>query len=177
MFKRDILTAFEKLANTWLTDLKGYNEALLYAKPSKHEWSLAELYDHIMKVAWTYQMPNMYKCLHKRPVEGKPKNSKGYLVFNLNIVPYRKIPISSFPQDLQDNFAPEIKKRDELISEFEDFIKDIITINDLLKTADLSIKSYHPFFGTINAREWYSLVEIHMRHHRRQKQHLEQLNP
>ncbi|AXT20342.1 hypothetical protein D7030_04270 [Flavobacteriaceae bacterium AU392] len=175
MPKRNIVKAFEDIANKWLDDLLVYDDKQLYFKPSENKWCLAELYDHIIKVAWSYQMPNLYKCLHKRPVEGKPKNIKGVLVFNLNIVPYRKITISSFPKDIQDNFTPEIKEREELITEFKGFIKDIVTISDLLKTADLSVKNYHPFFGTINAREWFSLVEIHMRHHNRQKQNLEKL--
>lgn len=175
MFKRNIVKAFKNTASNWLSSLKGYNTEQLYAKPSESEWCLAELYHHIMKVAWTYQMPNFYKCLHKRPVKGKPKNAKGYLVFNLNIIPYRKIKMSSFPSEIEIGFTPEIKKREELISEFEDFIKDIITISDLLKTADLSVKNYHAFFGVINAQEWFSLVEIHMRHHSRQKKKLENL--
>ena len=172
---RDIIKAFKTISHQWLSDLKGYDETRLYHKPSNSEWSLAELYDHIIKVARTYQVPNFYKCIHKHNESGKSKNIKGYLVFNLNIIPYRKIKISSFPKELQNSFAPEIQKQDELITNFEGFIDDIITVGDLLKTANVSLKHNHPFFGMINSREWFSLVEIHMGHHNRQKLSIEKL--
>ena len=34
-------------------------------------------------------------------------------------------------------------------------------------------KTFHGGFGWLNAREWFELVEMHTRHHRRQQQELE----
>jgi len=173
MFKRDIVAAFEKVSDQWIADFKAYSEERLYHKPSENEWSLAELYDHVMRVARTYQIPNFYKCVHQTPESGPPKNAKGYLIFNLNILPYRKIRMQSFPQNIVTDFTPKIRKRMELLADFENFRKEVIQLNEELKTVDGTTKHRHPFFGVINARDWFALIAIHMRHHHPQKKRLE----
>ncbi len=173
MFKRDIVAAFEKVSDQWITDFEVYSDELLYHKSSENEWCLAELYDHIMRVARTYQIPNFYKCINGVPESGKPKNAKGYLIFNLNILPYRKIRMQSFPQNIVTDFTPQIRKRTELYADFEDFRKEVIQVSRELETVDYTIKNRHPFFGAINARDWFALIEIHMRHHHPQKKRLE----
>ncbi len=173
MFKRDVIKAHKKIITQWISDFKAYNDKRLYAKPSKNEWCLAELYDHIMRVARTYQIPNFYNCINNTPKEGKPKNIKAFVIFDLNFLPKRKIKIASFPNNIITDFTPKIRERQELIEDFENFINEALIVSDILKKNNHSIKSNHPFFGMINAKEWYSLIEIHMRHHQPQKKRLE----
>ena len=47
---------FNKVANTWLEDLEAKNEEDILINPFEGSWSISELYDHIMKVARTYQI-------------------------------------------------------------------------------------------------------------------------
>lgn len=177
MFKRNIPFAFQKISEQWLFDLKNYDEDLLYSKPSEKHWCLAELYDHIMRVAKSYQIPNFHKCIKNDIKEGDSKNMKGYLIFDLNVLPYRKIKMESFPTDIVTNFTPENRDRKELIEDFEKFIQEVKKEAELLNNYDKSIRHFHPFFGMINAKEWFSLIEIHMRHHEVQKKRLEALKP
>jgi len=175
MFKRNRLKAFDKIADNWFTDLKNYTDDQLFLKPSEDEWSLAELYDHIMRVARTYQMPNFQKCLDNDGTKGTPKNLKAYVIFDLNILSYRKIKIASFPKDIILDFTPQKRAKEGLAEDFIKFIDEIKTHARSLNTYDKKSKNHHPFFGEINARDWFSLVEIHMRHHHPQKRRLEQL--
>ncbi|NAS29510.1 hypothetical protein GTQ40_00860 [Flavobacteriaceae bacterium R38] len=172
---RNRLKAFEKIAETWVTDLKNYTEDQLYIKPSEDHWNLAELYDHIMRVARTYQMPNFQKCLDNTGSEGPAKNIKAYLIFDLNFLPRRKIRIASFPKEIILNFTPEKRAKQELIEDFNTFIAETRQYASFLDNYNSKAKNFHPFFGMIDAKDWFSLVEIHMRHHQPQKKRLESL--
>ena len=173
MFRKDPVILFKKRAEKWFLDLQDYNEERLFHRPAPDQWCLAELYDHIMRVANTYQIPNFLQCIEHNTKKGRAKKSIAYLIFNLNIVPYRNIKMESFPNKIVSDFTPEILDKKLLESNFKDFIAETIAKESLLKSCDKTIKHNHPFFGMINAIEWYSLIEIHMRHHERQKKLLE----
>ncbi|WP_298541337.1 hypothetical protein [uncultured Aquimarina sp.] len=175
MFHKNPVSTFKKRSEKWYLDLKNYNQESLYYKPSSDQWSLAELYDHIMRVAKTYQLPNFHKCIKNDIKNGKPKNGAAYLIFNLNIIPSRNIKMESFPSKIVVDFTPEILERDRLENNFKEFITETVSMGDLIKNCDTKIKHNHPFFGMINAIEWFSLIEIHMRHHERQKKRLESI--
>ncbi|WP_299441506.1 hypothetical protein [uncultured Aquimarina sp.] len=176
MFSKDPIATFKKRSEKWYRDLQNYDQESLYHKPSSNQWSLAELYDHIIRVAKTYQLPNFHKCTENDTKKGKSKNSIAYLIFNLNIVPSRSIKMESFPPKIVSNFTPEIVERSLLENNFKEFILEILSNEVLIKQCDKAIRHNHPFFGMINAVEWFSLIEIHMRHHERQKKRLEAVN-
>ncbi|MDH7445133.1 hypothetical protein [Aquimarina sp. 2201CG14-23] len=173
MFAKDPIAIFKKRSETWLQDLEHYDQEKLYHKPSSDQWCLAELYDHIIRVAKTYQIPNFHRCIQNDIKEGKSKNSAAYLIFNFNFLPSRTIKMESFPPKIVSNFTPEILERDILENNFREFIIEILAKESLLHQCDRAIKHNHPFFGMINAVEWFSLIEIHMRHHESQKKRLE----
>ncbi|WP_299189290.1 hypothetical protein [uncultured Aquimarina sp.] len=173
MFYKDPIIVFKRRSEKWYTDLQNYNQDELYHKPAPNQWCLAELFDHIIRVATTYQLPNFQKCIENSIKKGKPKNSAAYLIFNLNIIPSRTIKMESFPTKIVSDFTPEILKRETLENKFKEFITEALSQEPLIKHFDKKIKHSHPFFGMINAAEWFSLIEIHMRHHERQKKRLE----
>jgi hypothetical protein len=43
-----------------------------------------------------------------------------------------------------------------------------------LQSARESGKTKHPAFGYLNAQEWFQLIDMHFRHHLRQKKRLDQ---
>lgn len=176
MFKRNVTEAFKRISSQWLENLNAFDDNILYTKPTENEWCMAELYDHIMRVARTYQIPNFYNCINNTPKLGAKKNIKGYIIFDLNFLPKRKIKIASFPNTIITDFTPQIRERKELTEDFKNFINEGIAISGILKKSNTTTKNHHPFFGMISAREWFSLMEIHMRHHQPQKKRLEQIS-
>ena len=43
-----------------------------------------------------------------------------------------------------------------------------------VENSNPKIKVEHPGFSYLNAKEWYQLIEMHFRHHQRQKKELDQ---
>ncbi len=175
MFVKNPVAIFKKRSEKWYMDLQNYSSESLYHKPSSNQWCLAELYDHIMRVATTYQLPNFQNCIENDITLGKPKNSAAYLIFYLNIIPSKTIRMESFPPKIVSGFTPQVLERAILENRFKEFIAETVSKESLVRTCDKTIKHSHPFFGMINAIEWFSLIEIHMRHQERQKKRLESI--
>ena len=101
------------------------------------------------------------------------KNLRARIIFDLELLPYRKLKLENFPEEIATAFTPKSKEKDAIVKEFTEFIEHVKNLQPLLKEADTSLKHKHPMFGWINAVEWFALVEIHIRHHTRQKTRIE----
>lgn len=53
---------FNKKAQQWLDFIEEIDGTIVIKRPTKNSWSLSELYDHVIKVAKTYQLPNTIKA-------------------------------------------------------------------------------------------------------------------
>ena len=74
MTKEGAYNRFVKTSEIWLKDLEGYRADRITNKKGFEEWSISELYDHLMRVANTYQIPNFLQCVrHGTPNGGKKK--------------------------------------------------------------------------------------------------------
>ena len=69
-----ILAKFNKKAKEWLADLEKVEAEKIQLRPTEKSWSFAEMYDHVMKVARTYQIPNMKKSITESAKRKKRKN-------------------------------------------------------------------------------------------------------
>jgi uncharacterized damage-inducible protein DinB len=98
---------FNKVANTWLEDLEAKNKEDILINPFEGSWSISELYDHIIKVARTYQIPNFKKSVTTEVERKKRKNIKGLVIFNLGIKKINmKVKMENFPKPLVKDFTP-----------------------------------------------------------------------
>jgi len=169
MDNKKILNQFNKKANEWLVDLRMMDEEVIQIKPSETSWSLSEVYDHVMRVARSYQIPNLKKSVTELAKRKKHKNKYGIAIFNLG---YRKdvhIKMEEFPKPLVEAFTPNKRDKRDLVKDFLSFIKEVNELQDILEKSGKEHKQYHLMFGDINTREWFSLIELHIWLHDKQK--------
>ncbi len=164
-----VLYKFNKRANDWLADLQALKEEKIQRRPTEKSWSIAELYDHVMRVARTYQIPHFHKSLSDNAERKKRKNKYGIALFNLGIRKKVKIKMEEFPAPLVADFTPQKRKKADLENDFITFIKEVNDLEEILKNSTKQHKQYHPMFGDLTAREWFSLIELHIWHHEKQK--------
>ena len=58
-----LLNRFNNKANEWLEDLRMMEEEVIHIRPAEKSWAMAEVYDHVMRVARSYQIPNLKKSV------------------------------------------------------------------------------------------------------------------
>lgn len=159
---------FELLAQFYLNELNNYTYEQFIKKPSETEWSLGELYNHIIDTGCK-QLEAARQCQHQPKDTTKKKNIVGKFVFTCKMIPPVK---TKAPKDLakivfQPSSKEEVRQRMllfiEKMRESETFVKTIPTLQ----------KTKHPYFGFLDALEWYQHVELHFRHHLRQKKRIE----
>ncbi|MCB0388781.1 MAG: DinB family protein [Winogradskyella sp.] len=169
---------FNKKAQEWLNFLELIDEDTVLKNPHPKSWSLSELYDHVVKVAITYQIPNALKEMTDERELKKAQNPFAFLLFDLNVLPRLNIKMENFPPDLVAKFTPEKHSKAEVITNFKRLIELVHETAQQLNNVTKTDRTYHPMFGTITAKKWFRLIEIHLRHHDKQRfRILKQLRP
>lgn len=175
MLKAKAYYGFVTVTDRWLKFLEAQNGDLLIYKSDNIEWSISELYDHLLKVANTYQLYHFRRCLQAPLLKKGGKNLLGTIIFDWHYLPFFKLQFETFPSSIRGNFAPENKPKELILEEFHEFIRAVKNMKPLLEKSKPDNKQHHPMFGWLNAAEWFYLIEIHFRHHERQKKKLKNL--
>ena len=170
MSTRKLLNKFNKKANQWLLDLQEMSEEDILINPTEKLWSIAEVYDHVMRVTRTYQIPNLKLSVTESARRKKRKNKYGIAVFDFGIRKNIKMKMEEFPKPLVTDFTPVKRHKKELLADFSDFIKEVNDLEEILNNSTKKDKQYHPMFGDINTKEWFALIELHIWQHDKQKE-------
>ncbi len=123
-----------------------------------------------MRVARSYQIPNLKISVTDLAKRNKRKNKYGLAVFDLG---YRKnihMKMEDFPKQLVTDFTPRKQNKAELVNDFIAFIKEVNELEEILNRSNKGNKHYHPMFGDINTKDWFALIELHIWQHDKQKQ-------
>lgn len=166
----EIFYHFEKTARLWLVDLNKYTDEQFARKPSETQWSIGQVYYHLVVGTRNFHLRACKRGLeHRGEVTEGGKTLAGKIVFLLGSFLPVKIHVPPSPE-----YTP---KQPESRAEMrEGLLKLIETMRALAPQIDHASpvqKWKHPALGMLNAVEWYRLIEIHFRHHLRQKARLD----
>lgn len=165
-----VLERFNKKAKEWMSDLKEIKESDFSVNPIENFWSYAEVYDHVMRVARNYQIPNLKKSVTPLAKRIKKKNWIGIAIFNLGVRKQTKMIMQNFPAPLVEDFTPVKRSKADILEDFGRFIEEVNSLADIVSKSSKNNKHYHPLFGDINTKEWFALIELHIDQHDKQKE-------
>lgn len=149
-------------------ELDKYTPEKLHRIPKEGIWSIGQMYDHIILVAHEY-LDSMEACavLNKEQPLGKTRS--GVQLFKDHGFPPIKIRLPdemNAPPNNTDSKEKLAERMECVIERLEQWESEVDSVNP-------NFKMQHGGFGWLNAKEWYDLVEMHSRHHLRQKVELE----
>ncbi|RLQ92809.1 DinB family protein [Planomicrobium sp. Y74] len=130
-------------------------------------WSIGQMYDHIILVAHEY-LDNVEICAASYEIQLVGKTLKGEQLFKDGGFPPNKIRLPdemNAPPNNSDSKEKLEERMKEVIERLEHWESKLPSINP-------NHKAKHGGFGWLNAKEWCELVEMHTRHHLRQKEEL-----
>ncbi|MGE6228475.1 DinB family protein [Paenibacillus chitinolyticus] len=166
----DILNRFEQVAETYMEELEQYSLEELIRKPDEDQWSLGQMYVHLIRSVLYRHLPIMEACRTSSGTEeAAGKTESGVEAYARGSYPPIRIQIP--PSKEYTPLQPESK--DELVSGLRDVIRAMRAIEPTLADIPAANTVTHPGFGELNAVEWFALVEMHYRHHLRQKERLD----
>ncbi|WP_248925136.1 DinB family protein [Paenibacillus hamazuiensis] len=166
----ETLQQFEKTTNHYIQELDRFSLEQLRRKPGEDEWSLGQMYMHLIGSALKMQLANVEKCLAQgvdaTASEGEMTDA-GRAVFGAGSFPPVRI---QAPQPA----PPQPESKEQIVQGLHQVASRMNSIGELLEGDPPSGTAAHPRFGALNAREWFGIVEMHYRHHLHQKERLEQ---
>ncbi len=164
-----INTEFQQQINFWKSELNNYNDEQFSKKPADDKWSIGQLYYHLAFGTQNFHLKMIELCLEqKNVVLDRPKNIKGKISFLIGGFPPVKIKVPPTEQ-----YTPKQSSVEEIKSALDQLSVKMSTVSALVDNSNSKVKVAHPGFSYLNAKEWYQLIEMHFRHHRRQKAELD----
>ncbi len=166
----EIFRNFEDVASTWIQELERYTPEQFLRKPSLEEWSIGQVYRHLLQSANDMQLRNMEECLAGN---GTPSTAgrtpAAESIFATGSLPpiQIKVPPSPYYTPRQPESLQSVRR------EMEHLIDVMRSASERVPGHDPTMTIAHPALGPLNAGEWYWMVAMHFHHHLRQKERLD----
>ncbi|PGZ08535.1 hypothetical protein COE30_12435 [Bacillus cereus] len=159
---------FEELATYYIKEVEKYSIKQFRMKPSSEEWSLGQMYNHL--IASTYmQLDAIAKCRTEVPSVTNKKTDMGEKVYKLGAFPDIQIKVPNHPGYTPENPA----NKEDVQKQFLELITIVKNTEATITSIPSDCKVEHPGLGYLNAAEWFQLISMHFAHHLRQKDRLE----
>ena len=170
----EALQAFEAIVGRYLNELESIDMEQLIKKTNEEEWSIGQMYMHLIQSAQFMHLHNVDQCLagSEATVDAlEEKTERGKEAFELGSFPPVRIRVPASPQ--YTPIQPESKE--QLTEGFRSVVERMKRTESGLSKVPESKKILHPGFGALNANEWFILIEMHYRHHLLQLERLKKL--
>lgn len=164
-----ILARFNQTFDVWINALDDYTLGQLLARPSPTEWSLGQVYMHLIADTDFY-IDQVRGCLASNGAD----SDKGMPNFAIAIFANDAFPEARLNNPNNDINSPQPESVGQTRADMlriRDEINSICADHDLAKVDG---KAGHPGFGYFTAIEWLQFGEMHTRHHLRQKQRIDE---
>jgi len=164
-----LIDQFNKTIDDWISLLDHYSFDELLKKPDPESWSLGQVYMHLVNET-RYYISQVEECLETNDHATEKMKEDGATMLSNNAFP--DIRIKGEPDNIAKIQQPA--NQSQLKQEMADLKK---TMNNLWKRIIMSPavgKTMHPGLGYFNAMEWFQFAEMHLRHHFRQKNRIEE---
>ena len=162
---------FLPVAKYLLKELEYYGENQFKRKTIASEWTIGQLYDHIIQGTNEHHFKAIRNCLDQKGGDLKGgKTFAGYFVFLFGVYP-------PFKQKGVPGYLPsQIKNTEKATDMMFGYLKEMQKLaNEIDKKGNNSYKVKHRKLGRLTALEWYKLVAIHQKHHLKQKQKIDKI--
>lgn len=175
MDTRNVLQQFEQEVDRYIEALAPYDIEQLQLQPAPDQWSLGQMYNHLIQSAQYMHLANIDTCIQRQQAaeqvnEPSFKTYAGEAILDLGSFPPIRVQVPPSP-----TYTPiQPADKAELLSGLEQVRLRMRTVEPLLATVNPQYTVNHPRFGALNAQEWFAIIEMHYRHHWLQKNRLDQ---
>ena len=171
MVKEKINLGLENFNHTidgWISELQSYNLGKLLMKPTPESWSLGQLYNHLIDQT-KYYFEQIEDCLNQNENSTENMKENAKFMFSKNSFPDERIKGDpAFTEKVQQPASLP-----ELLEKMKQLKLEINRIGNKILENSSTGKTRHPGLGYFNAREWFQFAEMHLRHHWKQKERID----
>lgn len=161
-----VLSEFNSTIDQWIIALDHYTFEQLCQKPRMDSWSLGQVYMHLIADT-RYFVKQIKACLLTRAHEDGEMHEEAKVMFRNHAFPDIR---------LQNSSADPVPQPDGKAALLREMISIREEVNNLYADDRFPVstgKTRHPGLGYFTAAEWLEFAEMHLRHHFRQKRHID----
>jgi hypothetical protein len=158
------------LSKYWLKELDFYGANQFKKKVNSTSWTIGQIYDHLLVYSQEVHIKAIQECLQTKDtnINKEGKSLKGFIQFAVGgYLPFKH---KSNPYKEPNQPLSTEKVKDD----FYRFLKVVYKVAKEIDYKKPTKKVKHPSLGYLSAEEWFQLIEMHFRHHVRQKKKLDQ---
>ncbi|WP_343691558.1 DinB family protein [Chitinophaga sp.] len=162
------LHQFNDTITAWITFLNDYTLAQLHKTPAPGSWSLGQVYTHIIDDT-RYQVGQMKTALATKENTAATMHPNAQRMFANNSFPDMRI-----QGPATDQLIPQPTSKNDIEQALIQIKNDV---NEAWEAVDPSVatgKSLHPGLLYFSGQEWLQFMEMHLRHHFKQKQRIDE---
>ncbi|REE68754.1 DinB family protein [Paenibacillus taihuensis] len=148
--------------------LDSYSIEQLRYKSDENVWSIGQMYIHVIEAAKEY-LEYAAICAKATDEATGGKTEDGMKTFAENEWPNIRVKLDEPPNSTRN---PESKA--EVQAGLDELLAKLEQCEGFIDEANPACKLRHGWFGWLNAREWVEMVNMHSRHHLRQKELLDE---
>lgn len=153
----------------WLGFLDSYSLPQLQYKPISTQWSVGQLYNHLIGDT-NFYLNQAAACFDDHEHEHDDCNAFAQKILSDNALP--DIRIEGHPNN---QFIPQPASEGELTAGLKAIEQRVQELAKKYADYPAKGKSLHPGFGYLSLPQWLQLAALHFNHHLRQKQRLDAL--
>lgn len=180
---KEALSSLEELIKQYIAELEELTMNDLLYKTDEVDWSLGQMYMHLIQASQNMHIFNIKQCLTgmepaktSSATTSTSKTEQGQAIFDHGGFPPIRIAVPASPQYTPNQ--PESKE--QLVTGLMQVVEEMKQLEHQINQANIDAseiteyKIAHPRFGYLDAREWFLLIEMHFRHHLLQLARLKQ---
>ncbi|MCR8642828.1 DinB family protein [Paenibacillus sp. N1-5-1-14] len=159
---------FEETLNHYLQELDKYSLEQLTKVVDEEEWSLGQMYLHLINSANNMQLRNAEECLEQSGNAAlfTGEQSEGWQTMQkIGGFPPIAIKVPASPM----HTPPQPESKEQIVQGLNTVLVRMKEVAAKLDGADLSYTVAHPRLGPLHALDWFNILEMHYRHHLLQK--------
>lgn len=164
----EIKKSFDQTIDTWKKATEEYTEQLFESKPSEGVWSIGQVCEHL-----TDSTKRVFvvidKCLSGNSNENEQKTAPGESAIKTNVLTNIKVQNPAH----KENPPLQPENQSAVREAFEEVRQQFIIVAEKVKTSKATGKENHPVLGYMNAHEWLHTIDMHWRHHLKQKESID----
>lgn len=185
---KEALSSLEKLINQYIDELEGLSMNDLLYTTDEVDWSLGQMYMHLIQASQNMHMFNIKQCLTgMEPAQISSataytnKTEQGQAIFDHGGFPPIRIAVPASPYytpkqpESKEQLVIGLLQVGEEMKQLEPRVNHDNNYDNNNETNEYKIA--HPRFGYLDAKEWFLLIEMHFRHHLLQLARLKQKLP
>jgi len=161
-----ILRKFETTYRTWLARLEPLDDEAFEREPDDGGWSVGRICHHIGSVS-DMLLENADLCAKGDGVD-KRFQFLPAMLSTVGSLPPARIKVPDLPAELRHLSCPEPMTKAGGIARLEAVAERMRSLSAAVAAASPRVRREHPAGGWLNARHWYHMTEMHLRHHLRQ---------